>query len=177
MAPAEQEWATHRLEDYLNICRQAYRAGDVIKDARFFVRQGLKHFNFSYDTAVEDHIEPQCVVEFYGLDHRQIFRTFNFFEFTSYTVEDLYCRFWFDLYRRDEQVTKDLFESVVPMISGKSMESVYFFNASEHIVEERASLEMLRFWVKACCVTPLIHNEVLRGYLTIIQVRSAGIIS
>lgn len=174
LSPREREWAVNRLQDYLNICRQAHRSGNFIKDARFLVRQGLKHFDFSCDVKVEDYIQSKYVVEFYGLDHRQIFRTFNFFEFTSYTIEDMYCRLWFDLYRREESVTKFLFESVGPMMSGQSLDPVYF-TTEEHIVEERASLEMLRFWVKEYCVTPLIHKNALRGYLTILQVRPVEI--
>lgn len=176
LPPQDQQGAINRLEDYLNICRQTHRSGDLIKDARLFVHQGLKHFKMSWDTKVEDCIQSQSLVEFYGLDHRQTFRTFNFFEFTSYTVEDIYCRFWFDLYRRNDEVNKTLFESVGPMFSGESLASVYF-DADEHLVEERASLEMLRFWVKPSCVTPLMQQGTLRGYLTIVQVRRAGILS
>ncbi|MFM6929290.1 MAG: hypothetical protein ACKOX6_12560 [Bdellovibrio sp.] len=174
LTPAERLWTTNRLNDYLEICRQVHRSGNQIKDARFLVRQGLQHFGFSCDVKVEDYIQPQYVVEFYGLDHRQIFRTFNFFEYTSYTVEDIYCRLWFDLYKREEAVTKFLLESVGPLLAGKMTEPLYY-NNPEHIIEESSSLEKLRFWAKEHCLTSLMQGDTLRGYLTILHVRPVEI--
>lgn len=170
MTSAERQGTINRLKDYLQICRQTHQSGNQIKDARLLVRQGLKHFGFSCDVKVEDYIQSQYLVEFYGLDHRQIFRTFNFFECTSYTVEDLYCRHWFDLYKRDDAVNKAMFDSVVPILSGEMKEPRYF-NNPEHIVEERSSLEKLRYWAKEHCVCPLNQGEMVRGYLTILHVR------
>ncbi|MGE5085682.1 MAG: hypothetical protein ACM3MG_05230 [Bacillota bacterium] len=170
LTSSERLWTTNRLSDYLEICRQTHKSGNQIKDARLLVRQGLQHFGFSCDVQVEDYIQPEYVVEFYGLDHRQIFRTFNFFEYTSYTVEDIYCQHWFDLYKREEAVTQFLIDSVQPLLAGKMKEPLYY-KCPEHIIEERRSLEKLRFWAKEHCLAPLNQGDVLRGYLTILQVR------
>ncbi|MBO9667234.1 MAG: hypothetical protein J7501_10530 [Bdellovibrio sp.] len=168
----EQNWVIHRLEDYLAICKKVHRAGRPLKDARFLVEEGLRHYNFSCDLKVESIIKPSYVVEFYGKDHRQIFRTFNYFEFTSYTLEEIYCRPWYVLYQRDEEVTRQLIESVEPIIEDQIMDPV-FFDMPEHSIDERTSLEKLRMMAKEIAVTPLVQTKKLVGYLNVIQVRLA----
>jgi hypothetical protein len=168
----EQQWIIHRLEDYLTICKRVHRAGHPVKNARFLVEESLRHFNFTCDLKVEALIKPDYVVEFYGKDHRQIFRTFNYFEFTSYTIEEIYCRPWYVLYERDEAVTQQLIESVGPILEDQKMDPV-FFDMPEHSIEERTSLERIKMMAKEIAVTPLIQKNNLIGYLNVIQVRLA----
>ncbi|MDG0816087.1 hypothetical protein [Bdellovibrio svalbardensis] len=157
------------LKEYLGICRQTQAAGHSISDARFLVNEAREHHGFYFHEDVNKLIEKGDVVEFYTSNHLQIFRTFNYFEYTSYTIEDIYCRPWFSLYERDDEVTKRILEMAVPVFAGKQLTPL-LLDVGVHLITERYSLERLQLRNKANWIAPLFKDEDQIGYVNVLRV-------
>lgn len=168
---SEQQQALELLENYCAVCEEAQASGSSILMGREVVTKALQYFGLEVDAKVFDYLEPLCVYEFYSVKQTQFFRTANFFEFNSYTIEDIYCRNWMSLYGRDEELTAEIFKFANQILSGETKEVVYP-TMPEHFVIERASIEKLKTQVRFECFAPLTRNGETVGILSI--VRSAG---
>jgi hypothetical protein len=107
---AQQRSALKLLEHYISILCHAIHSGYKLDDPKMLTWVAIKSFGFIPSSDLFHKIDPGDIVEIYDLDNFQIFRNLRFFEFCSYTVEDIYCRPWPSLFRRDETVTSEIFE-------------------------------------------------------------------
>ncbi|UOF01636.1 hypothetical protein [Bdellovibrio reynosensis] len=145
------------LNDYLNICKSVYAEGRQLKDAEFFTLKALEYYKFEASPALFKILKnPKFITEFYSFKNTQFFRTLNFFEVTSYTIEDIYCRQWIHLYEREEKVAAHVYEVVTKMVEGKG-EDNYFFT-EKNILKERASLERVEMVINGLHISALKHQ-------------------
>lgn len=161
--------AEKQLSDYLKICQNTRADGHPIKDARFLVRKALEYYGFSFHEDVFTLIETGHVVEFYNMTHFQMFRTFNYFEYSSYTIEDMYCRPWFTLYERDQQINEKLLALGTPILLS-DVKGPTHLDVGAHLITERASLERLQIRNKSTWMAPLFKGDQKVGYVAIQKV-------
>lgn len=88
------------LKSFNEICEQILSEGKALTDAKAMTWYALRKFNLHFPSDLFDFINDENVIEIYNRDNIQIFRNFNFFDVTSYTLEDLLCRPWVDLFSR-----------------------------------------------------------------------------
>ncbi|MFM6927784.1 MAG: hypothetical protein ACKOX6_04930 [Bdellovibrio sp.] len=99
----EQRNAIERLKVYNEICSDVLADGKSLKDSTALTWYALKKFNFIFSSDLFQYIHDDNVIEVYDRDNVQIFRNFHFFDVSSYTLEDLLCRPWTDLFMRANQ--------------------------------------------------------------------------
>lgn len=142
------------LKHFIEAAKRVLRQGKSLKDAEFFVKTALNYFGVQPHP--EFHLRAydlDVVVEFYTLSGLQMFRTFNYFEFTSYTLEDIYCRQWHDLYERPQAFSENMFTEIEKLlVSGDPQKSLLF---GSHTIKERVSLERLEVYCDGVHVAPL----------------------
>lgn len=167
LSAAEQVQATELLSQYVDICRTVYSAGRRIKDMPFLVQTALKYYGFEVSQGVLDQLEnvKGRIVEFYSPNHTQFFRSFNFFEFCSYTIEDIFCRAWISLYSREEEVALRLLEQVNYVLSGKVSHPVIITEVQK--LQERVSLERLQVYMTRIYMEPLVKDGNVEGLIAI----------
>ena len=102
LSSIDQETAVTRLSQYVSICQDVVAGGGSLRSSRTFVWRALKEMGLLPDSDLFTRIEEDEIIEIYNLDHIQIFRNLPFFEYCSYTLEDLYARPWHQLFLRDE---------------------------------------------------------------------------
>lgn len=162
------EAAVVQLTDYLNICNSVYKEGRRLKDSEFFVHKALQYYNFECSPALSEYLKnPKYIAEFYSLGNLQFFRTLNYFEVTSYTIEDIYCRQWMHLYQRDEAVGAKIYDVVMKMVEGQGIDNYYF--PDQNILKERVSLERLEILIKGLHVSALKQQGELRALASLIH--------
>lgn len=159
------------LSEYLKICKRSQAAGHSITDARLLIREAQDHHGFYFDEDLHKVIEKGDVVEFYKLNHMQIFRTFSYFEYTSYTIEDVYCRPWYSLYERDEKITEKILQMAEPVFLGEQRTPL-FLDVGSHLISERSSLEKLKLRNKANWIAALYKDKKQIGYVNVIRVEA-----
>lgn len=88
------------LEVFNQICRQVLAEGKSLSDASTITWYALRRLNLIFPSDLFSFIDNSNIVEIYDRDNIQIFRNYNFFDVVSYTLEDLLCRPWPELFAR-----------------------------------------------------------------------------
>lgn len=171
LSEEEQGIAVQTLQNYLEVCRSVYKEGRNLKDASFLVHKGLEFFNYQCHSSIYELLEKESrIVEFYTPHNTQIFRTINYFEFASYTIEDLYCRPWNHLYIRDEEIDKLLIQGVGAVLT-KSVGPEGVLVPNQHLLAEKSSLERVSIVVDGVHLLPLTRQESVDGFACVIDCR------
>lgn len=102
-------------------------------------------------------LTDESVVEIYNAVGIQVFRNCKFFEICSYTLEDLYCRPWFELYERDPQVISAITKQVELALSGKT-KTLFFPELGIHGLNEKNSPFKYRLELEIDCIAPIIDE-------------------
>lgn len=170
----QKQLVVRQLADYISICERVQADGLSIKNSLFLVKKALQHYSVHVHDDVMKLIQDRYVVEFYNMNHLQMFRTFNFFEFTSYTIEDIYCRPWYSLFDRDPHITEKLLSEGMPLLMS-DFRGPSHLNVPAHYLTERDSLEGLMMLVKSTWVAPLFKGNEKIGFVNILDVESVEV--
>ncbi|MEK2646415.1 hypothetical protein [Bdellovibrio sp. BCCA] len=166
----EQEDVIRDLETFHRICINVKNAGGTLKNTRLMTEIALKEFGYSVKSEDLDLIEPYHLTEIYNLSQLQIFRSFRFFELSSYTLEDLYCRKWYHLYERREEDHVATAEKVTEFLKSPASMKLNF---KEHSIREKETLERLHVYSQLHWFIPTYHQDTLSGILVIETARAA----
>jgi hypothetical protein len=169
--PEKQQLETiSGLRHYLEASKRVRRAGRSLKDAKFFVDVALEYYGFVPHPDFEKlAFQPDVVIEFYSMAGMQLFRTFNYFEFTSYTLEDIYCRQWMHLYERPDAIVKNMFEDIEQMLKTNDLMKTLSYGA--HTIKERVSLERLEVVCEGIHVSALSKENQVVGLTSLVTCR------
>ncbi len=102
---------------------------------RFLVEKALQFFDLKLRDDFWATVQPHDILEIYNEDGIQVFRTFNFFETSGYSLTDLLINEWYNLWERPKFVLQRIFEYSNGIMSGE-MTGVVKMDISKHIVKE-----------------------------------------
>lgn len=108
----DKQTVIEQLKTYNEICELVLSNAGDLADSSTLTWYALKKFNLRFPSDLFNFIEADSVVEVYDRSNVQIFRNFRFFEFSSYSLEDLLCRTWTELFTRgDESHTQSILDT------------------------------------------------------------------
>ncbi|WP_374029129.1 hypothetical protein [Bdellovibrio bacteriovorus] len=162
----DQEDVVRDLKRFHAICSEVKKENHSLKDVRFLTETALKHLGLTTDPEFLKLIEPHHLTEIYTLSHLQIFRSFRFFELSSYTLEDLYCRKWYHLYDREEGDQEEASNKALEFMSLKPLRA-FETHMKEHKIKERDTLERLTIYSQIHWLIPLYNEGVFKAFLVI----------
>lgn len=152
----------------VKVCRDTEANGHALCDSPQLIWQALKELGLRPPSDLFSYMNDCTVVEVYSPEGIQIFRSFSFFRYCSYSLEELYCENWTNLFARDD-------ETIVPMIFN-FMRSVYdgtekcttsLRHVPQHIVRETSSPERLRLKVGVNWGAPLFRENTMEPVATL----------
>jgi hypothetical protein len=159
------------LENYISICERTMDDGFTLKDPRAFNWRILKYMNYTVkDDLLNYQFENDDFVELYGMDGKLLFADIRFFATVSYSLMDLYCHTWEELYEREPEMTAYLAQEAEKILSGQVTETI-ILNIREHRIAEIFSPLKLHGWAKPKLFSPCYHNGKLAGFLDVIRLR------
>jgi hypothetical protein len=92
------------------------------------------------------------VIEIYNLDGIQIFRSFSFFKYCSYTLTDILSQEWFNLWDRPRTIIEAMHNNVGRAL--ESSKSIFKTDVPTHVLREtNMAKELHGVKPKACLVT------------------------
>lgn len=166
LPPEEQSEALDRLCSYDRICAEMHSQGQSLKNTRLFVQKALDEFGLQVRDGHLDVIENHHLVEFYNLNHVQIFRSFRFFEVSSYTLEDITCRKWWNLYERSPQDEATIQKIAADFVSS-SAKTMTRVTMPRHVIREKDTLERLVVQTQLHWLIPLYKGQDYAGIFAI----------
>ncbi len=163
---AEQKSALANLKAYLDICESVKAKGYSLKDTRLLTDEALERLNLSADKKDLNVIKHNHLVEIYNLQHTQIFRSFRFFEVSSYTLEDICCRKWWHLYERSAE-NESLIQKIVADFLATENKTALKVKMPQHLIREKDTLERLIVRTQLLWIIPLFRGTELAGLMAI----------
>ncbi|MCB0412027.1 MAG: hypothetical protein KDD22_05840 [Bdellovibrionales bacterium] len=127
----------------------------------------LKHFMTKTGTTslrdVESIIDHTDIIEVYDKDAIQCYRSFNFFDICSYSLEDLFSHEWWNLYKRNTFVTRKI-GNICQNIFANGIEEPIFVDVPHHVAREIWSPLRTTIEIKQKYLIPLTNSNAEVGY-------------
>lgn len=98
----KKEQVLERLRLFNNVCSAVLASRGDLNNPRVMLWHALQVLELTFPSDLFNYVSDEKIVEIYDRENIQIFRNLRFFDFTSYTLEDLFCRPWVDLFSRLE---------------------------------------------------------------------------
>ncbi|QDK38726.1 hypothetical protein [Bdellovibrio sp. NC01] len=159
------------LMNYYQICLDMRATGQTLKSTRVFTEKALDRLDLHIDPKELERIEDQHIIEIYDVDQRQIFRSFRFFEVSSYTLEDLLCRRWYHIFLRPPE-HEAAFQAKVNEFFTASEKKTMELGLPECPVSESETLERLKIFAQVHRFVPLFdQNKQFKAVMLVITAR------
>jgi hypothetical protein len=164
------------MQVFVEICQLTLANGKKLDDARSLIWYGLSHLEMRFTSDLFDKITDGDIVEVYTSDNIQILRNFKFFEYTSYTIEDVYCRPWTDLFiRHDLEKASETLAVMKKMITKEISSTISLEYIGTHKIEEALSPFKYQYDYTIKYLSPLYDRG--RNPLGYIMIESAKILN
>lgn len=126
------------LTVHLDICNQTINAGHSLKDSKQLLWYALKKLGYVPPADLFELIQNDMVVEVHNSELQQVFRNFTYYKYCSYTLEELHCTPWPELYERDMNCHLSIINTVSRLYSGEKR--IIKHESDRHIVTEKKSV-------------------------------------
>ena len=164
----DKQRVVESLKNYLDICQQTIQSGHSVKNSKQLTWNALKKFKLRPHLTLFDHLNDGQVIEFYSSENIQIFRNFVFFELCSYTLEDIYCRPWFELYERDDSVTTEIIKEFEFIFKGQT-DAIVASKTPKHYLLESSSFFSNTVEMQVDFCAPLYSDSKTEKYLIVAE--------
>jgi hypothetical protein len=157
------------LNFYISLCKEQLNEGYKLTDNLSFTWRFLRKLDMTPKSDLFNLITDEDIIEVYSKDSRQLYRNLRFFDYSSYTIEELYSLEWWVLYERDEKVMNSLYDLAAKILDGQLNGHVYP-DVGPHIVRELSSAEHLVHLYEARLLSPLSRNHQIEGVLAVLKI-------
>lgn len=108
---------------------------DPVHSEKNLVDKALSFYNFQLKNDFWKTVEPHDIIEIYNDEGIQLFRTFNFFETSGYSLTDLLVNEWYVLWERPKYILQEIFKYSHGILTGE-MSDVTKMTIPKHLVKE-----------------------------------------
>lgn len=155
-----------QLSFYQDLCSEQIAEGFTLKDSPTFIWRALRRLGLTPPSDLFSTITQEDIVEIYSSENRQLFRNFNFFEYCSYSFEELHSLEWWHLFQRDGEALRKMFEPISRLMSGEIKESIVP-DVEPHLISEISSEDRLSMKYSVRLMSPLLSNRRPAAYLVV----------
>lgn len=146
------------LQFFHDLCIEHVSEGYSIKDSPSFVWRAFRRLGLTPRSDLFSQLTDEHIVEIYSNENVQLFRNFKFFEFCSYSLEELLTIEWWGLFDRDSNFTTKMFDYATKIFTGELTENAVPA-LERHFVRELASQDKLAMEYNLDLVGPLYRNK------------------
>lgn len=145
------------IRSYLKICLETVNSGNALSNSRQLTWKALQELGLLPTSDLFTKMSDEHVIAIYNSENKQIFRNLKFFDVSSYSLEDLYCRSWYDLYCRDKECEKIIMQNSISVFRGER-DMCFNPQVPEHILSELDSPFKFDIKINVEYLSPL-YNE------------------
>lgn len=162
--PEEKKAAIDFLEVIVNIHEETLAHGEKVSNSKKLLWRALNRFSLVPPSDLFEKFEDKDIIVIYNNDQKVIFWSIQFFNFLSFTVEQLFTIHWYKFTERTPENQAYLYQMAMDVIQGKIKEP---FNPHipPHEVQELNTLENLRTMMDIFLCSPLTRKGQLEGIL------------
>jgi len=161
------------ISSALEIFEEMKAEGQNLSDSPKLIWRGLKKLGWTPRADIFDKIGEDVVIIYSAAEQKQIFQNLRFFDFTSFTLEDIYASPWYEYSKREPWAEQKLQETGIAILTGAKT-GTFDPGVGEHLIEEVGTEELLKTWIEVKHVSPLTQGERPVGILVVNHCRRAG---
>lgn len=125
-----------QMQTLLEIANDLQAHNLKVTEPANLIRTFFKKFNLHAPTWVVDSITKYDIVDVWNLESRLIIASFNFFDICTYSLEELFCRPWAELFLREGDVHIQIFQLCRSLLNGEITQPVDMTYIPQHKVRE-----------------------------------------
>jgi len=126
------------FSSYVSICAEIVEEGRSLRDDSYLLWRYFKRQGILPNSELLASVDSRDVIEIYSPEFTQLFRNLKFFSICSYTLDQLLCLPFWELFTREQKVTASLMEIGHGLFTGK-VSGIHQWNSGIHTVEEISS--------------------------------------
>lgn len=170
----QRERVLKSLEVYLKVYNAVKAEGSSLLDSARVIWNALAQLGLRPTADLFSFIQSGNVIEIHGNDSVQMFRNLVFFNFCSYTLEELYSFTMPQLYSRDRAIEAGILTTAEQIFTGK-INHVVKLAPEPHIISESFSCEKLQIKDQINYFAPLYSST--DNSIALLSIENAQIVS
>ncbi len=156
---SEQQAATFsNFRRYADICHESVLNGESLVSGTQHLWRMFRRLELRPVSDLLSQIDDTDVIEIYSAHYVQIFRSFSFFLICSYTLDELLCRPFWELFRRDEELYRRMV-SVTHRVLLEEIGGVHPWDVEDHTVDEIEGSARFHATVRYKLISPLYDQD------------------
>lgn len=167
----DQHEVIRSIRLYTDLCVEQIEEGYKLRDSTSFTWRAIRKFGLLPVSDLFNYISDEDIIEIYNNENRQMFRNLRYYDYCSYTLEELYSVEWWHLFSRENEITEQLLKEVTQVLSGE-IKGVLHSSTAKHLVKELNSLDRLSNFYKAKLLSPLYVNKRIDAFIVTIAAES-----
>ncbi|MGZ3658834.1 MAG: hypothetical protein ACXVCK_02010 [Bdellovibrionota bacterium] len=167
MDSARRTALLHSLEAQLEAFERCRAQGESLDNPWASLAIFLELMNLQMAPDLAQFAGPDDYVAVYDRFQGMIFLSPNHLRGITYSLEDLYCRLWISLFRRDQKIEKILMERVFPFAHDQRMHTMSNEDIPPHIISETQSPGLRAVTVESKVYSPLFQKGSPAGFLSV----------
>lgn len=161
------------LEVQIHVVGNAIQYNGNLMDSWSLIWTFLQEMNLTPAGDLLNYLTPDDYIAVYNQQHAMMFLSPNHLMHMTYSIEDLYCRSWMEIFRRDERIERVLVERAITFGQGKRRNTLSNEDIPPHVVSEVESPGMRLATCRSKVYSPIFQNGVPVGYLAANQTISS----
>lgn len=146
------------LDFLIRVCEATIKNGYSADDSAQLTWYAIKELGWRPSSDLFEKIDNDSIIEIYDTNNLQVFRNFNFFDFCSYTLEEIHCIPWTTLYYRpDESITKEILRHISDHFESHSYTTKYV-GIPKHSVKETRSAQKYELFISLEYISLLFNS-------------------
>ena len=127
-----------QFSTYYNLCMMAAQSGISFNDDASLTWWAIREYGLRPCSDFFDKLAKDDLLEIYNLHGLQIYRNWNFFQVSGYSMGDLFIYPWNELYIRDQEIIESLFSHAAKALA-PDCRSTFTCETKRHLIVEALS--------------------------------------
>jgi len=159
LSAPEQQQTLENFARYAEVCHQTIEAGESLTDDKATLWRFIKKLGVRQNADLFSLFEEGDIIEVYDLSNFvQIFRNLRFFSVCSYTLDDILCRPFWELYLKDTKITQKIVDNATTLAKQEATSTLHY-DGTKHSLFEIDSSQKYHAIVENRFIAPLFDQN------------------
>lgn len=158
----------HFLELYVQVIAEASRdKRSIMNSTKSMFNRFLALSGLTVAADLDGEMRDGDFLAVYNRDQQMIYLSPNHLHYMSYSLEDLYCRPWMSMFRRNEFIEKILFGRAYEFLTARCRSTRFNLDIPPHVIYEVDSPEKRSATCQCRLHSPVFRDGEMIGFVSI----------
>lgn len=167
LSPEQRTQIIEQMQTLLEIANDLQAHNLKVTEPANLIRTFFKKFNLHAPSWVVDSVTKHDIVDVWNLDSRLIIASFNFFDICTYSLEELFCRPWSELFSREGDVHIQIYQLCRSLLNGEITQPVDMTYIPQHKVRETYAPADKYAVLQPRIFSPVYAGDKLFGFMSV----------